>query len=157
MRKIVSMVAALAVAVPVSLAGAAKPANPGKSGPHKDAKPKICKPAPKRGVTYIARGVLVQDATATAMVVDITSVNSHAKKALAGSAAKGGGVYSVPMVTVTIDVCSKITRGGKGASKRSYTSLKAGDRVVVAWSAKRGTAFADLGTPRRIVDQGPTR
>jgi hypothetical protein len=155
MRKILTMVTALAVAVPVSIAGAAKPDNPGKPDPAKGSKPKVCKPAPKRGVTFIARGVLVKDATATDMVVEVTSVNKHAKTALAGPGAKGGGAYSVPMLTVKIDACSRITRSGKGASKRSYTSLKTGDRVVVAWSAKPGTTYADLGAARRVVDRGP--
>ncbi len=155
MRKILMMVTAAAVAMPISLAGATKPENPGQANPHKGAKPTICKPAAKRGVTFIVRGVLVQDATATDLLVDVTSVNSHAKKALAGPTARGGGIYSVPMLPVTIGTCTHISSKGQDARKRSWSTLKAGDRVVVAWSAKRGTAYADLGTARRVVDRGP--
>lgn len=153
MRKIVMMLAAAAVAVPISLAGAAappkKPAHP--------TKPKVCNPANPKGVTYIVRGVLVKDATATELLVDVTSVNNHAKKALAGPTAKGAGAYSVPMLSVPLDPCSRVDRSGKGKTKRTWASLKAGDRVVVAFSAKRGTAYADLGAARRVVDRGPKR
>jgi hypothetical protein len=158
MRKMFTMVAAIAVVLPVSVAGAAKPvAPPAKAQPGKG-KVHTCKAdKAKKSVTYIIRGVLTQDATEAALVVDVTSVNSHAKKALAGSAATGGGAYSAPMVPVAIGPCTHISRSGKGASKRSWTTLKAGDRVVVAFSAKRGTAYADLGTARRVVDKGPAK
>ena len=156
MRKMFMMMAAVAVAMPVSLAGAAKPAAPGQANPNKGSQPKVCKAA-KMGVTFIVRGVLLQDATATEMVVEVTSVNKHGKRALAGPTARGGGMYSVPMLTVAIDNCTHITRKGKGPSKRSYMSLKAGDRVVMAWSGKKGTAYVDLGAARRVVDQGPKK
>ena len=155
MRKMLTMAAAMAVALPVSLAGAARPLTPpGQLTPKKNDPAKVCKPAKHKGVTYIMRGVLVRDATATEMLVDVTSVNKHGKRALAGPTARGGGMYSVPMLTVKLDACTHVSRRGKGPSKRSYTSLTAGDRVVVAWSAKRGTAFVDLGAARRVVDQG---
>lgn len=158
MRKILSLMVVAAVAMPAAIAGATKPTvSPGQANPHKGSQPKVCKAAKKKSVTFIVRGVLVQNATATALLVDVTSVNKHAKKALAGPTARGGGVYSVPMLPVKIDNCTHITRNGKGPGKRSWTTLTAGDRVVVAFSAKRGTAYADLGAARRVVDRGPKR
>lgn len=157
MKKMLTMVAAMAVALPVSLAGAAKPeTHPGKANPNKGPQPKVCKAA-KKGVTFIVRGVLVKDASPTEMLVDVTSVNKHGKTALAGPDAKGGGAYSVPMLKVQIDSCTHISRKGKGPSKRTSASLKMGDRVVVAWSGKKGTAYAALGAARRVVDQGPKK
>ena len=156
MRKTLTLAAAIAVALPVSLASAARPLTPpGQLNPKKGSPAKICKPAKHKGVTYIMRGVLIQDATATEMLVDVTSVNKHGKRALAGPTARGGGMYSVPMLTVKLDACTHVSRKGKGPSKGSWMSLKKGDRVVIAWSAQRGTAFVDLGAPRRVVDQGP--
>ena len=158
MRKMLTLVVTAAVVMPVAIAGAAKPAvAPGAANPHKGGQPKVCSAAKKKAVTFIVRGVLVQDATATELLVDVTSVNSHAKKALAGPSARGGGIYSVPMLQVKIDSCTHITRNGRGPAKRSWATLKAGDRVVVAFSAKRGTAYADLGAARRVVDRGPKR
>ena len=157
MRKILSLMVVAAVAMPAAIAGATKPTvPPGQANPNKGTHPKVCKAAKKKGVTFIVRGVLLQ-ATAAELLVDVTSVNSHAKKALAGPTARGGGVYSVPMLPVKIDNCTHITRNGKGPGKRSWTTLKAGDRVVVAFSAKRGTAYVDLGAARRVVDRGPKR
>ncbi len=157
MRKMLTMVAAMAVALPVSLAGAAKPLTPpGQSNPNKitKPKPKVCKPAKRGGITYIIRGVLAADATESQMVVDVKSVNKHGKRALMGPTSRGGGMYAVEDLMVPLGPCTHITRKGKGPSKRSWQSLKMGDRVVMAWSAKRGTAFVDLGAPRRVVDRG---
>lgn len=171
MRKIWTIAAMAALAIPASLAIAHpgdKPGNVGKpeaaqgsgakpESPGKGKKAKVCPKPGKRSVKYIVRGVLAKDATATELVVDVTRVNRHAKRALAGPTAVGAGAYSVPMLTVKIDTCTKITKNGRGPSKRTFAALKAGDRVVVGWQAKKGTAYIDLGAAVRVADTGPAR
>lgn len=158
MRKMLTMAAAMAVALPVSLAGATKPLTPpGKSNPYKITKPrpKPCKPAKKSGVTYIIRGVIT-GVTETTISVDVKSVNKHGKRALEGITARGGGMYDWGAdLTVTRGTCTYITRRGKGPSKRAWSSIAVNDRVVMAWKAARNTAYVDLGPVRRVVDQGP--
>ena len=154
MRKMLTIAAAMAVALPVSLAGATKPLTPpGKSNPHKTTKP--CKPVKKSGVTYIIRGV-VTGVTETTISVDVKSVNKHGKRALLGITARGGGMYDwAADLTVTRGTCTHITRRGKGPSRRAWSSIAVNDRVVMAWKAARNTAYVDLGPVRRVVDQGP--
>ncbi len=159
MRKILTMVAAVAVALPVSLVGAAKPLTPpGQSNTNKITKPqfKPCKPAKKSGVTYIIRGIVTAN-TGTTISVDVKSVNSHGKRALTNGAAKSGGMYDwADDLVVTAGTCTHITRKGKGANKRTWSSLAVGDKVVMAWKAPRNTAYVNLGPVRRVVDQGST-
>ena len=162
MRKfIVGSVIAALVAVP--LAAAERPAAPGKSGsvhpsasaPKKGVKP--CKHPGKRGVKFIIRGVVAMapnSATGTVMV-DVTGVNAHARKALQGPTARGGGAYSA-MLPVVLDTCTFISGRGKHPDKRTWKALTSGDRVVIGWKAKRGTAYLDLGAAQRVVDRGPS-
>ncbi len=160
MRRLLA-VAVIAAFAAVPFATAERPAAPGKSGvttqpsssPKKGAKP--CKKPPKHGVKFIIRGVVAfpPDGTGT-MLVDITSVNSHAKKALQGPSARGGGAYDAKLVPVLIDKCTFITGTGKHPHKRSWKTLTSGDRVVIGWQAKRGTAYLALGPAQRVVDRG---
>jgi hypothetical protein len=164
MRKSIA-VAVIAAFAAVPLATAERPAAPGKSGvathpsssPKKGVKP--CKKPARHGVKFIIRGVISKaPASGTGeMLVDVTRVNAHAKKALQGADARGGGAYTVPMLPVVLDRCSFITGPAKHPDRRTWRALKAGDRVVLGWSAKRGTAYVDLGHVQRVVDQGPYR
>ncbi len=114
MRKFIA-VAVIAAFAAVPFATAERPTATRKSGvtthpsssPKKGAKP--CKKPPKRGVKFIIRGVVAfpPDGAGT-MLVDITSVNAHAKKALQGPTPRGGA-YDAKMVPVQIDRCTFIT------------------------------------------------
>jgi len=151
------IVAAMAVTIPVSIAGATHPGNHPVKGPGatKPKPHKLCPKPGKKSVKFIIRGVLAEDATATELIVDVTRVNHHAKRALAGPTATGGGAYSVPLLHVAINSCTKITNAGKDPERRTYRALKKGDRVVIGWRKARNTAFVDLGPAIRVVDQGP--
>jgi hypothetical protein len=162
MRKFIvaSVIAALAA---VPLAAGERPLAPGKSGlthpsapaPKKGVKP--CKKPVRHGVKFIIRGVITlapASATGTVMV-DVTSVNAHAKKALQGPTARGGGAYSA-MLPVVLDRCTFITGPATHPDRRTWRALKAGDRLVIGWKAKRGTAYLDLGPAQRIADRGPS-
>jgi len=171
MRKIWTIAVVAALAVPASVAIAHPGDNPGNGGkpeaargegakpesPGKGKKAKVCPKPGKRSVKYIVRGVLAEDATATQLVVDVTRVNRHAKRALKGPTAVGAGAYRVAMLTVKIDTCTKITKNGRGPSKRTSAALKAGDRVVIGWQAKKGIAYVDLGAAVRVADTGPAK
>jgi hypothetical protein len=173
MRKIWTIAVAAALAIPASFAIATPGDNPGRGNgekpevgrgvgvkpesPGKGRKPHVCPKPGKRSVKYIVRGVLARDATATELVVDVTRVNRHAKLALAGPTAVGAGAYSVPMLTVKLDACTKITNNGRRPSKRTWEALDQGDRVVIGWQAKKGTAYVDLGAAVRVVDTGRAR
>ena len=158
MRRILGAAfAAALVSVPAGLAAPSinhrtvphpSAANPAKHG---------VKPCPKprhRGVAYVIRGFVMNDvpAGATSFTLDITSVNAHAKRALLGAAARGGGSYD-GTITVTIDRCTFITKN-KSPRKRGPAALRALDRVIIGWKDARGLSFDKLGAADRIVDRG---
>jgi len=163
MRKFIvaSMIAAFAA---VPFATAERPAVAGKSGathpsasaPKKSVKP--CKKPPRHGVKFIIRGVVAfaPESVNGTVYIDVTSVNAHAKKALHGPDARGGGAYDAKMVPVMLDRCTFISGTGKRPHKRTWKALTPGDRVVIGWQAKRGTAYLALGPAQRVVDRGPS-
>ncbi len=164
MRKILGVAfAAALISVPVGLAVPPAGHTPTPAG-HKTsptrhgAKP--CPKPPRHGVKYIIRGIVSTEVAPDPVtgdptfMLDVTSVNAHAKKALAGPTARGGGAYDA-LIPVTIDRCTFITKNKTGSRRRTTAVLKVGDRVIVGWKAKRGTAYLSLGAADRIVDRGP--
>jgi len=165
MRKILGFVVAAAlVAVPAALATppASKhvPTAPGHATTPGKHGVKPCPKPPRRGVAYIIRGIVSTDVAndpvtgAPTFMLDVTSVNAHARKALQGPTARGGGAYDA-LLPVTLDRCSFITKNRTGPHRRTAAALKVGDRVVVGWKAKRGTGYLDLGAADRVADRGP--
>ena len=107
-----------------------------------------------RRAEFILRGV-VASVSGSTISVQATSVNSKMRKALQGPTAQGGGSYNA-LIPVTVADCTRVD--GRGRSEKSRGGRKnqglqafvAGARIKVEWRAPRGTAFADLGSPKRI-------
>lgn len=129
------------VAIPAVPAIAAKPT----TKPAHPTRP-ACKPVPAAGVAYVVRGTLTADATATSITLKVTGGNVFGKRATKDSPADG--------ISVAVGTCTKITRVTilKRQRIQGWANLKSGDKVLLKWNAKRGTAVADLGAPRRIVE-----
>jgi hypothetical protein len=129
---------AAVVTIPVLPALAAKPTT-------KPTRP-ACKPIPAAGVAYVVRGTLTADATATSISFKVTGGNAFGKRATKTSPAEG--------ISVAIGTCTKITRVTIVNRQRiqGWANLKSGDKVLLTWRAKRGTAVEALGAPRRIVE-----
>ncbi len=127
-----------ALAVPVAVGASATAAK----------KPTVCKPVPKNGVAYVVRGTLVSDATRGQLVIDVTGGNKHGKKALP---ALGSYDVGLPIAIWTCSKVSRITAGGR-ERKQARTALKAGDRVLISWKAKKGKTLANLGAAQRVVE-----
>ena len=99
------------------------------------------KTPPKR-VTYVVRGTLTADATATSASLDVTGENAKAT----------AGLGKLSTITATIGPKTHITR--RGTAKATFADLKSGDRVVVRWRVRPGTALAKLSAAGRITDRG---
>jgi len=99
------------------------------------------KPHPKR-VTYVVHGTLSADATATSASVNVTGENANAT----------AGLAKLTTITATIGPKTHITK--RGMTKATFADLKSGDRVVVRWRVRRGTALAKLSAAGRITDRG---
>jgi hypothetical protein len=131
---------ATVIAIPAVPAIAARP-----STPTKPTRP-ACKPIPAAGVAYVVRGTLTADATATSISFKVTGGNVFGKRATKDAPAEG--------ISAAIGTCTKITRVTILNRQRiqGWANLKSGDKVLLTWKAKRGTAVAALGAPRRIVE-----
>ena len=102
---------------------------------------------------FILRGVVASVSGPTVMV-QATSVNSKMRKALQGPTAQGGGSYDA-MIPVTIADCTRLdvrvrSQNHRGKRFRGVEAIVVGARIMVEWRAPRGTAFADLGSPKRV-------
>lgn len=113
-----------------------------------------CGKAPSgRRVEFILRGV-VASVSGPNVMVQATGVNSKMRNALQGPTARGGGSYDA-MIPVTIADCTRLhVRGhsqkNRGKKVRAIRAIVVGARIMVEWRAPRGTAFADLGSPKRV-------
>ena len=85
-------------------------------------------------------------ATATSISFKVTGGNVFGKRATKDAPAEG--------ISAAIGTCTKITRVTILNRQRiqGWANLKSGDKVLLTWKAKRGTAVAALGAPRRIVE-----
>ena len=103
---------------------------------------------PKSGVAYQVRGTLVLDATSRQIVLKVTGGNTAGKAAVKNA----GGVYDAG-APIGIAPCSKVVRVvGKSTATHTWRKLKAGDKVLVSWKAKKGKTLANLGAAQRVVE-----
>ena len=111
-------------------------------------------PVGRRRGDFVLRGV-VASVNGPTVMVQATGVNARMRKALQGPTAQGGGSYDA-MIPVTIADCTRLdvhvrSEQGRGRNKRrGVQAIVAGARIRVEWRAPRGTAFADLGSPKRV-------
>lgn len=136
-KKIISVALAVgAVAAPAAMA--AKPAT-------LPAKP--TKPVPV--VSYLFKGVVMTDATATGVEVSpVKGTNAFARRALAGATT----------MSLKLDATTKLRSrsvapdGTKSFLPETFADLKAGDVVYFHVRAKKGTALADLPAAKWVRD-----
>lgn len=113
-----------------------------------------CKAVPKSGGTsYIVRGTLVANATAGAILITPTGGNAAGRKVVGTLGAYDTGV------TIRIASCSKVARilANGRERKQTWAGLKAGDKVMVSWKAKKGATLAKLGAAQRVVELRRTK
>lgn len=108
--------------------------------------PTVGQAAQQRVTGFEFRGVVTADATADAMQIEVRGANRAAWMSLAGAKS----------FTVKLSPNTRIV-GVREAKRRSFVSLKAGDRVTVIIVARRGTTAPNLSAARFVVDRGVAR
>lgn len=139
------------IALPLTLAAllAAAPAALGVGGDDRDG------PSPKtpRTANLVLEGCVIDDADRRGVDLDVLEGNRTMEWLLGDeeefSAALGR------RTRVWLSPAAREDHGSRRA-RGSFRDLWAGDRVVVRWNVRRGTALDDLPAARRVVNLGPS-
>lgn len=142
-----------ALAAPAALsAHPSGPAAPGAPGSDKAPVPTAKGP---KGVNHLLHACVTTDATADGVALKVIGGNRHMRDALAGASELTAPLDEGTFVRL-VGTARPAGAKGRAAGIGTFDDLNSGDRVIVRFRAKRGTAAAALPAAWRVIDRGPT-